>query len=158
MIHKHLLVGATLVWAFASICSAQSPSSTAAAATGGSSAPYIEGPVWTVTMVKTKPGMGDDYLKTLSKIYKSTADAAKKAGVITDYKILIGDASNAQDFDILLMQQFKNMAAFDGLRDKLDPIDAKIVGNEETQRQGAIKRMEVREILGDKTMREITLK
>jgi len=123
-----------------------------------SSAPYTEGPVWTITMVKTKPGMADDYLKTLAKIYKATNEEAKKQGIIMDYKILLGDASSPHDFDILLMQEFKDMAAFDGLRDKLDPIDNKIVGNAEVQRQGAVKRMELREIMGDKLMREITLK
>jgi len=55
-----------------------------------SDAPYTEGPVWAITMVKTKPGMGDDYLKTLAKIYKSTNDEMKKQGLIMDYKVLLG--------------------------------------------------------------------
>ena len=123
-----------------------------------SDAPYTEGPVWTITMVKTKAGMTDDYLKMLAKIYKSTSEEAKKQGVIMDYKILLGDTSNRDDFEILLMQQFQNMAALDGLREKLDPIERKLIGSEDVQRQGAIKRMEIREIMGNKVMREITLK
>jgi len=125
---------------------------------GQSDAPYTEGPVWTITMVKTKAGMSDDYLKMIAKTFKGTSEEAKKQGIISDYKILIGDASNPHDFDILLMQQFPNMAAMDGMREKLDPIDMKIAGSLEAQRQGAIKRMEVREIMGNKLMREITLK
>ena len=85
---------------------------------GQSDAPYTEGPVWTITMVKTKPGMADDYLKNLAQIYKATNDEAKKQGIIMDYKILLGADSTPQDFDILLMQEFKSMAAFDGLRDR----------------------------------------
>jgi hypothetical protein len=50
------------------------------------------------------------------------------------------------------------MAALDGLREKTDPIAAKLIGGEDQIRQGAVKRMEIREILGTKTMREITLK
>jgi hypothetical protein len=123
-----------------------------------SDAPYTEGPVWTVTMVKTKPGMSDDYLKTLAKIYKATNDEAKKQGIIMDYKILLGVAATPHDFDILLMQEFKSMAAFDGLRDKIDPINNKIIGNADMQRQGAVERMQIREIVGNKLMREITLK
>ena len=123
-----------------------------------SDAPYTEGPVWGITMVKTKPGMSDDYLKTLAKIYKSTNDEMKKQGLIMDYKVLLGNDSNPQDFDILLMVEYKNMAAFDGLREKADPIADKILGNEDAQRQGAIKRMEIREIMGNKLMREVTLK
>jgi hypothetical protein len=123
-----------------------------------SDAPYTEGPVWTITMVKTKAGMTDDYLKALAKIYKSTNDEMKKQGLIMDYKILIGNDATPQDFDILLMVEFKNMAAFDGLREKADPITDKILGSEDAQRQGAIKRMEIREIMGNKLMREVTLK
>src|SRR5215813_6380429 len=78
-----------------------------------SDAPYTEGPVWGITMVKTKPGMSDDYLKTLAKIYRATNDEMKKQGLIMDYKILLGDNANPNDFDILLMVEFKNMAAFD---------------------------------------------
>ena len=125
---------------------------------GQSDAPYTEGPVWTITMVKTKPGMADDYLKNLAQVYKATNEEAKKQGIIMDYKILLGADSTPQDFDILIMQEFKNMAAFDGLREKTDPIARKLIGSEDVQRQGAVKRMEIREIMGNKLMREITLK
>jgi hypothetical protein len=141
-----------------SICSAQNSASAAVTNASQSSAPYTEGSVWQITMVKTKPGMGDDYLKALAKIFKTTNDEAKKQGIITDYKILIGDASTQQDYDMLLMIQYPNMAALDGLRDKTDPISAKMIGSDDQQRQLAVKRLEIREIMGDKTMREITLK
>ena len=109
-------------------------------------------------MVKTKPGMSDDYLKALAKIFKSTNDEAKRQGIITDYKILVGDAATQQDYDILLMIEYPNMAALDGLREKTDPIGAKLVGTDDQQRQLAVKRLEIRDIMGDKTMREVTLK
>jgi hypothetical protein len=123
-----------------------------------SDAPYTEGPVWQVTMVKTKPGMGDDYLKGLAKTFKGTLDEAKKQDLILDYKILLGDAANAQDFNILLMVESKNMAAFDNAREKFDPITNKIVGNADQQRATAVKRLDIREIMGAKLMREVTLK
>ena len=141
-----------------SVCSAQSSANAAVTTTTQSTAPYTEGGVWQITMVKTKPGMSDDYLKALAKIFKSTNDEAKRQGIITDYKILAGDAATQQDYDILLMIEYPNMAALDGLRDKTDPIGAKMVGTEDQQRQLAVKRLEIRDIMGDKTMREITLK
>ena len=155
---------ATLIIAAAavSVCSAQNSATaavtTTAATTTQSTAPYTEGGVWQITMVKTKPGMSDDYLKALAKIFKSTNDEAKRQGLITDYKILAGDAATQQDYDILLMVEYPNMAALDGLRDKTDPIAAKAIGTEDQQRQLAVKRLEIREIMGGKTMREITLK
>ena len=138
-----------------SVCPAQN---SASAAGTTATAPYTEGGVWQITMVKTKTGMSDDYLKALATIFKSTNDEAKKQGIIKDYKILIGDAATQQDYDILLMIEYPNMAALDGLREKTDPIGAKLVGSEDKQRQLAVKRLEIREIMGDKTLRVITLK
>src|SRR5207248_9681213 len=146
--------------AAASVCSAQNSATAAVTttATTQSTAPYTEGGVWQITMVKTKPGMSDDYLNALAKIFKSTNDEAKRQGLITDHKIIPVDAATQQDYDILLMVEYTNMAALDGLRDKTDPIAAKAIGTEDQQRQLAVKRLEIREIMGDKTMREITLK
>lgn len=137
---------------------ATSASTTSTTTASGSTAPYTEGSVWEITMVRAKAGMADDYLKNLAQAYKSTNDEAKKQGIIMDYKILIGDAANADDFDILLIVQYKNMAALDGLRERTDPIATKLIGGEDQLRQGSIKRMEIRDILGTKTMREVTLK
>ena len=67
-----------------------------------SDAPYTEGPVWDITMVKTKYGMTDDYLKAIAKTFKGASEEAKKEGLIVDYKILLGNASSAQDYNILI--------------------------------------------------------
>ena len=123
-----------------------------------SEAPYTEGTVWNVTLVKAKYGMTDEYLKGLAKTFKGGLDEAKKQGLVLDYKILIGDSANPQDFDILLMVESKNMAALDNAREKFDPIARKIEGAPDQQRATATKRLEIREIMGSKLMREITLK
>jgi hypothetical protein len=141
---------------------ASSSSSSAATSTTSTtttmSAPYTEGTVWAITMVKTKPGMSDDYIKGLAKTYKAAMEEEKKANVIVSYKILMGESSNEADYNMLLMIEYKNMAAFDGLRDKMEPIAQKVLGSEDERRQAAVKRTEIREILGSKVMREITLK
>ena len=141
-----LAASAALFTMWAGLCPAQSD------------APYTDGSVWQITMVKTKPGMSDDYLKGLAKTFKGSLDEAKKQNLIFDYKILIGDNANPQDFDILLMVESKNMAAFDNAREKFDPIANKISGNADQQRATAVKRLEIREIMGAKLMREVTLK
>jgi hypothetical protein len=138
------------------LCSAQTTSPTRSA--GGSNAPYIEGPVWVLTMIKTKAGLSDEYFKQISGTVKPVYDQEKKEKIILDYKILTGDAMGQHDFDILILVEYANMAALDGLRDKMDPILAKVMGSEEPPRDLAVKRLDIREILGTKTMREITLK
>ena len=137
---------AALSLGIASLCSAQSD------------APYTEGPVWTVTMVKTKTGMTDEYLKELAKTLKASLEEAKKQNLVIDYKILLGGAATPQDFDILVMVESKNMAAQDNTREKFDPIARKLVGTTDQQQAIQVKRLDIREILGTKLMREITLK
>ena len=129
-----------------SLCSAQSD------------APYTEGPVWTVTMVKTKTGMTDEYLKELAKTLKASLEEAKKQNLVLDYKILLGNPATPQDFNILIMVESKNMAAQDNAREKFDPIARKVVGTTDQQQAIQTKRLDIREILGTKLMREITLK
>lgn len=145
------------------LCLAQSgsPSASSAAtttATSASTAPYTEGSVWEITLIHVKPGMGDDYLKGLAKNLKATLEEEKKQGLIVSYKVLLGDASTPGDFNIMNMVEYKNMAALDNLREKTDPIATKLLGSEDQMRQNAMKRAELREIIGNKTMREITLK
>jgi hypothetical protein len=123
-----------------------------------SDAPYTEGPVWTVTMVKTKTGMTDEYLKELAKTLKGTLEEAKKQNLVLDYKILLGNPATPQDFNILIMVESKNMAAQDNTREKFDPIARKVVGTTDQQQAMQVKRLDIREIMGTKLMREITLK
>ncbi len=141
-----LAVSAALFTAGASFCSAQSD------------APYTEGPVWNITMVRAKAGMSDDYLKGLAKTFKGTLEEARKQNLILDYKVMIGDAANPQDYDILLMTESKDMASLDNAREKFDPIARKVEGSIDQQRATMTKRLEIREIMGTKLMREITLK
>jgi hypothetical protein len=153
---KFIAVAAALVTG-SGLCFAQS-STTTTTTVGSSTAPYTEGTVWQITMVRTKPGMDDDYLKGLAKNLKAILEEEKKQGLVVSYKILLGDASTPSDFNIMNIVEYKNMAALDGLRAKTDPIGQKIVGGEDQQREGAMKRAELREIVGSKLMREITLK
>jgi hypothetical protein len=109
-------------------------------------------------MIKTKSGLADDYLKQITASVKPVYDEEKKQKIILDYKILNGEASGPQDFNILILVEYPNWAAFDSLRDKMDPIVEKVMGTEDQRRATAVKRLDIREILGTKTMREITLK
>ena len=138
--------------------SATPATTTTTKAAGGSNAPYNEGPVWTLTMIKTKTGLADEYIKQITGTVKPVYDAEKKEKIILDYKILNGEAADPHDFNILILVEYPNMAAFDRLREKTDPIAEKVMGSEEQRNQMAVKRLDIREILGTKTMREITLK
>lgn len=122
---------------------------------------YTEGSVWNLTFVKLKANMGDDYLKGLSKTWKASMDALVKEKLLKSYKILMGSASNPQDFDLILMTEFENYAAMDPNpeRDaKRDAVEKKIkdaLGEEYEKTVSSYSTL--REITGRKTMREIFL-
>jgi hypothetical protein len=131
---------------------------TAAKTTTGSSAPYTEGSVWTLSMIKTKTGLEDEYFKQITGTVKPVYEEAKKQKIVLSYKILTGESSSPHDFNILILVEYPNWAAFDSLRDKMDPVMTKVMGSEDQRKDMAVKRLDIREILGTKTMREIMLK
>ena len=120
--------------------------------------PYKEGAVWDVTFVRTKPGMTNDYLTNLASVWRKELEEAKKQGLVLSYKILSGWAAHKDDWDLMLITEYKNMAALDGSAEKFEAIAAKVVGSQQTQKGGYVKRSEMRDIIGYKLLREIILK
>jgi hypothetical protein len=127
-------------------------------ATTAQDKPYREGTVWSVSFIKVKPGMLDMYLRDLAVARNSVMGEAKRQGLIVSEKILSGDAAGRDDWDVMLMVEYKNWAALDGLQDKFDTVALKMVGSEEKRMQLRIKRNDLREILGGKTLQEIIFK
>jgi hypothetical protein len=117
--------------------------------------PYTEGTVWTMTLIKVKPGQFDNYMKDLLPARKSIDDEAMKEGLVLSTHMLSGQASNNQDFDFVVIEEFKNWAAFDGIEAKYDAIMDKTGDTEDKQVQKMEKRVEVRTIIGEKTFQEI---
>lgn len=120
--------------------------------------PYKEGAIWSVSFVKVKPGMFDVSLRDVGPMRKKVMDEAQRQGLILSYKMLSGSTANRNDGDIMVMEEYKNRAAFDGLTQKFEAIEAKLIGNEDKATQMMVKRTEVREIVGDKVLQELVLR
>jgi hypothetical protein len=134
------------------------PAQTTSELNSSSQMPTVDGPVWVITFVKTKSGLSDEYLKSITASLKPIYEEEKKQKILLDYKILSGDAGGERDFNFIIMVEYPNRAALDGLREKTEPIIDKIIGPAGKRRDMAAKRLDIREILATKTMREITLK
>jgi len=119
---------------------------------------YKDGSAWTVSFVQIKNGQGIDYLNSLKTTWKAVQDEAVKQGLIVSYKILEGEASNPDDWHILLMVEYKNLAGMEGNEDKWDAIQKKVVGSEEDQKKLREIRLNVRTLYGTKLMREVVYK
>ena len=119
--------------------------------------PWTEGTVWSISMIRVKPGMFDVYMRDVGPIRKQVMDEAKKQGLVLSYKLFGGSSANHADWDVLFMDEYKNWAAFDGLTKKFEAIQGKLIGNEEKRTRLMIKRTDVREIVGEKVMQELIL-
>ena len=124
-----------------------------------SNAPSFEnGPVWDVAHVKTKDEHFDDYMKWVATEWKSQEEALKKAGVIIDYKVYLVQNPRADEPDVLLAQEYKNMAAFDTPMAQQYAMQAKISGSIAKANQQQAARGSIRTIMSDVMLREATLR
>jgi len=117
--------------------------------------PYTEGTIWYISMIHVKPGMLDVYMRDVVPLRKKINEEAKKQGLVLSSHILSGLSAGTADFDVMFIEEYKNWAAFDGISAKYDAIANKIVGPEDKQVQLMTKRLEIREIVGEKVMQEL---
>lgn len=119
---------------------------------------HKDGPVLNVAAIRTVDGHFDDYMQWLSTTWKKQEEAAKKAGLITRYEVLVVEPRGPNDPDIYLVTEFKNWAALDGLGGKLDAVSAEVEGSVEKANQSEAARGKIRTILGSQTMQVAELK
>ena len=119
---------------------------------------YTEGTVTDVSSVRTKPGMFDAYMKWLDTTYKQLMEEEKKAGIIVDYAVYVAVPRTPHDPDLYLTVTFKNMAALDGLDDRLEPIERKVWASRDAANKADADRESMREILGSQLIRHLNLK
>ena len=120
---------------------------------------YTEGPVVAVSYIRIKPGMFDKYVKYLDVDYKKSMEAAKKEGDIVDYRVYSSPQEREGDWNMVLTVTYKNMAALDNLRDKLEPIQQRVLAQSPEQAaQGTVERGSLRDQVGGRLLRELILK
>jgi len=119
---------------------------------------YNDGPVQNVTFIRTVDGHFDDYMHWLATTYKKEQEAAKAAGLITRYQVLIGQAHSPNDPDVILIIEYKNWAALDHLGGKLDQVSAKVEGSVDAANKSESDRSKIRTVLGSETVQVAELK
>lgn len=135
---------------------AQNPLSAQAA----TARPYREGPVVSVSYIRTKPGMFEKYMEYLNGTYKQSMEAQKAAGLILDYGIFAsGETRNPGDHDVMLTTTYKNWGALDGLADRSDAVANRTMQNTPQVRdQQYIDRGAMRDFVGERNYRQLLFK
>ena len=119
---------------------------------------WNDGPVINVASIRTVDGHFDDYMHWLATTYKKQQEAAKKAGLITSYRVIVIEPRGPNEPDILLVTEFKNWAALDHLGSKLDQVSAQIEGSVDAAAKSEVDRAKIRTVLGSRTQQEAILK
>jgi hypothetical protein len=119
--------------------------------------PYRNGSVWSIGYIRMKPGMETAYLNYIAGDWKREQEALKKDGHILSYKVLQTSAHGSTDWNLMLMSEYKDLAAYEKSLNKTDVLLQTVIGNDEKQRQGYRDRLEIREVLEDRLAREIIL-
>ena len=102
--------------------------------------------------------MFDEYTKYLAGTYKQLMEEQKKAGIILDYAVYSTVPQGLGDPDIYLVTTCKNMAALDGLADRTDAIQQKLIGDMAQRSAAMIARGKLRTLGGSQLIRQLILK
>jgi hypothetical protein len=119
--------------------------------------PYHEGPVWDIGFIHMKAGMEDRYLRYVAENWKREQEALKSAGLVLDYKVIGTEAHSPQDWNLMLMTQFKDLATLEANRDKMEAIAMQLEGGQQKMESGYQDRSTYRDIIGDRLGQEIIL-
>jgi hypothetical protein len=119
---------------------------------------WSDGPVINVASIRTVDGHFDDYMHWLATSYKKQQEAAKKAGLITAWRVIVIEARGPNEPDILLVTEYKNWAALDNLGGKFDKILAEQEGSVDAANKSEVDRAKIRTVLGSRTQQEAILK
>jgi hypothetical protein len=109
--------------------------------------PYRNGSVWSIGFIAMKPGMETAYLNYVAGDWKREQEALKKDGQIISYKVLTTEAHGADDWNIMLMTEYKDMATMEANEAKADNLLQTVIGTDEKQMQGYRDRLQIREVL-----------
>lgn len=119
--------------------------------------PFRNGSVWSISLIRMKPGMETAYLKYVAGDWKREQEALKKDGQILSYKVITTETHGSNDWNIMLMSEYKDLATMEANEAKADNLAQTVIGDDEKQIQGYRERLEIREVLDVRTAREIVL-
>ena len=118
---------------------------------------WRDGSVVVLTFVRTRTGQDLAYLDALADTWKKQQEALKNEGIILSYKVWQGNAASEDDFNIILMSEYKDFRVMEENADKQTVILQTIARETQTSAQ-VLSDDKVREFFGVRTGRTIVLR
>jgi len=119
---------------------------------------YEEGPVWQIMTFRAAPGKTEMHLKNIATAWEHQLKLAVKKDVLVDYKVLTKWSSSPNDWNIMVIEIFPNMASYDSFWEDWAAIDAETVDTPEFQeRLGRLQSTADTQFLGTVFAREVRL-
>src|SRR5215467_2976729 len=117
--------------------------------------PTKEGAVQRIVLVHVNAGHGDAFWADMKKNVQPLWDAQKAAGLILDYEWFVNmTTSSPDDWNVGYSLIYKNMAALDGLADKVYDLRMKHYGDQAAEQKAIDKRVEHAHVVSSSLIRE----
>jgi hypothetical protein len=121
--------------------------------------PYNEGNVERIVRVHIFPGHSDAFYADFKANSIPLFEAEKSAGLIVSYRCFLNQtASSNDDWDFGYAIVFQNMAALDGLGDKIYPLRMQHYGDQTAEQKVLDKRYENARLVSSFLIRDITIR
>lgn len=133
--------------------------SLAAVSAARAQVPYNQGAVERVVLLSVKAGHFDALMADFKANVIPLWESEKAAGIILDYQVFLNQtASGSDDWSVGYSLTYKNMAALDGLPDKLYDLRMKHYGSNDAEQKVVDKRVENAHVVSSYLLRDITLR
>ena len=119
---------------------------------------YEEGPVCQIMTFRTPPGKTELHLRNIATAWEHQLKLAVEKEVLLDYKVLTKWSSSPNDWNIMVIEIFPNMASYDTFWEDWAAIDAETVDTPEFQERMGRMESTGTEFLGTVFAREVRLK
>jgi hypothetical protein len=120
---------------------------------------YNEGAVERVVLIHILPGHNDAFMADIKKNVVPIWESEKAAGLIVGYQMFLNQTrSSADEWDFGYSLTYKNMAALDGLPDKVFDLRMKHYGDQSAEQKVIDKRVENARAVSSYLIRDITLR
>lgn len=96
-----------------------------------------------VTLVKIKPGHGDQFWADIRQNLKPVYDEQKRQGLLTDYSVATKSTTDSpDDWGVVITVTYPNWAALDTFTSRSDPITLKHYGSAANRTAAILARIE----------------